>query len=207
MTNRFISKASPIVVMVSAGLFALSCSNTATHRGEGDSRGRGAVAAESHDHGDPVVLRAVAVLAPTEGNSVRGVVTFLRTDSGVYVVADVRGLTPGPHGFHVHELGDCSAPDGTSAGGHFNPSGHDHGAPDSEVRHVGDLGNIVTDDQGNARHEETDAHLQLDGPQSIIGRGLIVHAGEDDLASQPTGAAGARVACGVVGISTSPASP
>jgi Cu-Zn family superoxide dismutase len=152
-----------------------------------------------HEH-EMSVSQAVAVLSPTDGNEARGVVTFTRTDAGVTIVADMVGLEPGPHGFHIHEFGDCSAADGTSAGGHFNPEGTDHAGPDHSVRHVGDLGNITADEDGTAHHELTDAHIAFSGPHSIIGRGVIIHAGEDDLTSQPTGAAGARVACGVVGV-------
>jgi Cu-Zn family superoxide dismutase len=100
----------------------------------------------------------------------------------------------------VHELGDCTAPDGTSAGGHFNPEGMPHGAPADAQRHVGDLGNLTADDSGMAHYERTDDVIALSGDHSIVGRGIIVHAGADDLTSQPTGAAGARVACGVIGI-------
>jgi Cu-Zn family superoxide dismutase len=143
---------------------------------------------------------AVAVLHPTEGNTAHGVVRFTKTAEGVKVVADVSGLTPGKHGFHIHEYGDCSAPNGTSAGGHFNPEGMEHAGPDSPKRHVGDLGNLEADADGNAHLEYVDKHLMLNGPKSIIGRGVIVHANEDDLKSQPTGNAGGRVACGVIGI-------
>lgn len=144
--------------------------------------------------------KAVCVLHPTEGNDVSGTVTFTKTAEGIKVVADVTDLTPGKHGFHVHEFGDCSAADGTSAGGHFNPEGTKHGAPTDVERHVGDLGNLEADAEGNAHYERTDTFLALSGPHSIIGRAMILHAGEDDLTSQPTGAAGARVACGVIGI-------
>lgn len=144
--------------------------------------------------------KAICVLHPTEGNSVTGTVTFTKTGSGVQVVADLEGLTPGKHGFHIHQYGDVSAPDGTSAGGHFNPDGADHGAPGDMDRHVGDLGNIEAGEDGSAHLELNDTMIQLNGAHSIIGRGIIVHAGEDDLTSQPTGAAGARVAAGVIGI-------
>lgn len=144
--------------------------------------------------------KAICVLHPTEGNDVRGTVTFTKTAEGVKVIADVSGLTPGKHGFHVHEFGDCSAPDGTSAGGHFNPEGTKHGAPTDVERHVGDLGNLQADADGNAYYEWTDTFIALSGPHSIIGRAIIVHAGEDDLKSQPSGNAGPRVACGVIGI-------
>lgn len=149
---------------------------------------------------DESITKAVCVLYPTEGNEVMGTVTFTKADSGVVVVADVQGLTPGKHGFHVHQYGDCSAPDGKSAGGHFNPEDKDHGGPHADMRHVGDLGNLEADQDGKAHYEMTDTKISLSGEHSIIGRAIVVHAGEDDLSSQPTGAAGARVACGVIGI-------
>ena len=146
------------------------------------------------------LTKAICVLHPTEGNKVSGVVTFTKTDSGIKIVADLEGLPPGKHGFHVHEFGDCSSPDGTSAGGHFNPENQAHGAPDDAIRHVGDLGNVVAGNDGKAHYERVDTVISLGGKHSIIGRGIIVHAGEDDLKTQPTGNAGARVACGVIGI-------
>lgn len=146
------------------------------------------------------VTKAVAVLHPTAGNDVTGTVTFTQEDNGVLVEANLTGLSPGKHGFHIHEFGDCSAADGTSAGGHFNPEGNPHAGPEAEVRHIGDLGNIVADQSGAATFEWLDPNIRLNGPASILGRGVIVHAGEDDLTSQPTGAAGARVACGVIGV-------
>jgi len=149
---------------------------------------------------DAAASYAAAVLHPTTGSSVWGTVTFAATDSGVLIRADVSGLAPGAHGFHVHEWGDCSAPDATSAGGHFNPEASPHGAPDGAERHVGDLGNLVADASGTARYERTDRRIALGGANSIIGRAVMVHAAEDDLASQPTGSAGARLACGVIGI-------
>lgn len=155
------------------------------------------------------VTEAVAELQPTEGNSVKGEVNFKQTDSGVEVTARVTGLTPGKHGFHIHENGDCSAPDASSAGGHFNPTGTDHGAPTAAVHHVGDLGNLDAGEDGVATYDETYDFLSLKkGDQnSILGRGVIVHAQPDDLTSQPTGAAGARVACGVIEAQTSNESP
>lgn len=156
--------------------------------------------AENHLAAGPVTSSAIAVLSPTEGNAVYGTVTFVQLTAGVKVMADVRGLTPGKHGFHIHEYGDCSALDGTSAGGHFSPTMMKHGAPTDEERHEGDMGNIVADSNGVAMYEWLDPLLTFAGPNSIIGRGVIVHADEDDLKSQPTGAAGARVACGVIGI-------
>lgn len=146
------------------------------------------------------VTKAVAVLHPTAGNQVHGTVVFMQQQDGVHIVATIGGLAPGEHGFHIHEFGDCSADDGTSAGGHYNPQGVAHAGPDAATRHVGDLGNITADDSGEATLDVVDTVIQLNGPHSIIGRGLIVHANPDDLTSQPTGNAGGRVACGVIGI-------
>jgi len=146
------------------------------------------------------MTKAVCVLNPTEGNEVSGIVTFTKTDGGIKIVANLKGLTPGKHGFHIHEFGDCSRLDGKSAGGHFNPDGKKHGAPNSEERHIGDLGNLLANEDGKAYYEMIDTNISFSGPHSIIGRAIIVHAGEDDLTSQPTGAAGARVACGVIGL-------
>ncbi|RMG48838.1 MAG: superoxide dismutase family protein [Acidobacteria bacterium] len=148
----------------------------------------------------PKITKAIAVVHPTKGYDVHGVVTFTQTPDGIRVVADIQNLEPGAHGFHIHEFGDCSAEDGTSAGGHFNPTGMPHGGRNAEKRHVGDLGNITADASGRAKVEFVDAHLSFEGPNSIIGRAVIIHAGADDLKSQPSGAAGPRVACGVIGI-------
>lgn len=149
----------------------------------------------------PEITKATAVLSPTDGSETAGVVTFTQTDDGVRVEATVSGLdTEARHGFHIHQYGDCRAPDGTSAGGHFNPEGVDHAAPTADVRHVGDLGNLPSDAQGTASVDFIDTHVQLNGANSVLGRGVIVHAGTDDFESQPTGAAGSRLACGVIGV-------
>jgi Cu-Zn family superoxide dismutase len=145
------------------------------------------------------VGQAVAVLHPTAGNAVNGIVTFTRVPGGVQIQADIIGLAAGKHGFHIHAYGDCSAPDGTSAGGHYNPDDHPHAGPDQKNRHMGDMGNLEADAFGRAHYTRLDEYIVLNGPKSIIGRGVIVHAQEDDLTSQPTGNAGARQACGVIG--------
>jgi Cu-Zn family superoxide dismutase len=146
---------------------------------------------------------AICVLRGTQSNEeVTGTVTFTVEDGYVVVDAEVHGLTPGRHGFHVHEFGDANCSDGKCTGGHFNPSGSAHGGPGDKIRHVGDLGNLVADDAGVARYRRIDRVISLDMRKAncIIGRGIIVHAGADDLVSQPTGAAGARLAVGVIGI-------
>jgi len=146
--------------------------------------------------------KAVALLYPTQGNATRGTVYFYPTGQGIRVVAEVTGLTSGLHGFHIHQFGNCSAPDGTSAGGHFNPTAEPHAGPDAAHRHAGDLGNLNADNTGSAHYDRVDSHIQLSGPNSILGRAMIVHAKPDDLISQPTGNAGARAACGVIGIAS-----
>jgi superoxide dismutase, Cu-Zn family len=150
----------------------------------------------------PAVARAVAVLHPTAGNQATGTVTFTQEGQVVKVVAEVTGLKPNAkHGFHVHELGDCSALDASSAGGHFNPMSMPHGAPGDMKHHGGDLGNLQADAQGKAHIELTLADVTLGaGAMGILGRGVIVHLMEDDLKTQPTGNSGARIACGTIGL-------
>jgi len=141
------------------------------------------------------------------GEVVKGVIHFTQTDAGapVAVTGELKGLAPGPHGFHIHEFGD-NTNGCTSAGGHFNPHGKTHGAPVDEVRHAGDLGNVDAGADGVAGVNISDAAISLAGPLSIIGRTVVVHADIDDLGkgghelSLTTGNAGARVACGVIGI-------
>jgi Cu-Zn family superoxide dismutase len=142
---------------------------------------------------------ATAQLAPTEGNQVAGTVNFLQRGDTVQVDAKVIGLTPGRHGFHVHERGNCTAADGSSAGAHFNPAGTEHGGPQGAPHHGGDLGNLEADANGIAVYSAQIAGISLGtGEDSIIGRAVIVHASADDLKSQPAGNAGARQACGLI---------
>jgi Cu-Zn family superoxide dismutase len=146
------------------------------------------------------VTKAVALLSPVGSSGVSGTVTFTRVGGGLEVRAKLSGLKEGAHGFHVHEFGDCSALDGSSAGGHFNPAGAPHAGPTEAHRHAGDMGNVTAGKDGTATIEYVDAQASFEGPTSILGRGVIVHANPDDLKTQPTGNAGGRVACGVVGV-------
>lgn len=145
-----------------------------------------------------VVTEAFAEVNPTEGNTVKGKVTFTQQGDKLYIVADFEGLKPGEHGFHIHEHGDCSAHDGSSAGGHFNPTNKKHGGPEDEERHAGDLGNVVADEDGKAHYELLDSVLQLNGKDTIVGRSVVIHADPDDLVTQPTGNSGGRIGCGVI---------
>jgi Cu-Zn family superoxide dismutase len=138
------------------------------------------------------------LLAPTQGNTVQGNVLFRQEADGIRVIAEVSGLTPGQHGFHIHEKGDCSAPDATSAGGHFNPHQAAHGKAGEGAHHAGDLPSLEADAAGKARLNVVLGSIALTGENSIIGRGMIVHAAPDDFTTQPTGNAGARLACAVI---------
>lgn len=144
------------------------------------------------------VSEAKSKVFPTKGNETRGEVFFTVIPEGVRIVADFEGLTPGQHGFHIHDKGDCSATDASSAGGHFNPSNTKHGGPESSEKHAGDLGNLVADEQGRAHYEWTTSQITLNGENSIIGRSVVVHADPDDFTSQPAGNSGSRVGCGVI---------
>ena len=149
------------------------------------------------------ITEAITVVHSVGESGVNGTIHFSKQANGIKIVADINGLTPGKHGFHIHQFGDCSAADATSTGGHFNPEGKQHGAPTDMDRHVGDLGNLVADDMGHAHYERIDGSISFDGSHSIIGRAVIIHQGEDDFTTQPTGNAGARVACGVIGLAKS----
>jgi len=148
----------------------------------------------------PAPLHATANIVGTKKyKNVKGTVEFKETDDGVEVTANLEGLKKGEHGFHIHEKGDCSAPDAKSAGGHFNPSKHKHGAPDAAEHHEGDLGNITADKDGKATATMTIKGVTLkEGDTSIVGKGFIIHAKRDDMKTQPTGNAGDRVGCGVI---------
>jgi len=169
----------PVTVSILAGLIS-ACSNTAPVQ----------TAA--------ALPQASALLAPTQGNTAQGTVLFKQeADGNVRIIAEVSGLTPGLHGFHVHEKGDCSAPDASSAGGHFNPHQTPHGKAGEGTHHVGDLPSLEADANGNAALNAVLNSLTLTGDDGIIGRGMIVHANPDDY-SQPVGNAGPRVACAVI---------
>lgn len=155
---------------------------------------------ESSMLNEDVPRAAIAVLHATEGNDVSGTVRFTPANGGVRVNAEVSNLSEGPHGYHVHLYGDCSADDGTSAGTHFNFLGSSTNPPADIDRITGNLGDLVANARGEASHEALVENAALTGPKSMIGRSVVVHASGNDPEQPPIGGAGPRVACGVIGI-------
>ena len=150
----------------------------------------------------PPPKEAKAELAPTTKptkSKAKGTVTFKEVDGGVEITATLEGLKAGDHAWHIHEKGDCSAPDASSAGEHFNPTNMKHGGPDAEEHHAGDFGNLQADKTGKATKTFVMKGITIaDGAASIVGKGFIVHDKKDDLKTQPSGNAGGRIACGVI---------
>lgn len=144
---------------------------------------------------------ATATVRPASGSQVQGQLTFTQVGPNrVRVTGEVTGHQSGLKGFHIHEKGDCSAPDAMSAGGHFNPNKSRHGTSPT-MGHAGDMGNITVAESGKASIDTTFEGLSVsrDAPNGIIGRAVVVHMQTDDLKTDPTGNAGGRAACGVIG--------
>ncbi len=143
---------------------------------------------------------AIALLSSASGSSVNGEAKFTKVENGVKMQVSVEEISPGPHAIHLHEKGDCSAPDATSAGGHWNPTSEMHGKPGEGEHHAGDIDNIIAKKDSTAQFEIVMKNWTIgDGSKSdILGKSVIIHAGPDDFESQPSGAAGARIACGVI---------
>jgi Cu-Zn family superoxide dismutase len=143
--------------------------------------------------------KVAATLAPSAGNNVAGNVVFVQEGRKLFVIAEVTGLKPGAHGFHVHEKGDCSAPDFSSAGGHFNPGSQPHGDPTAGAHHAGDMPVLMADASGKATARAELRTMSIDGSANdIVGKAVVVHADPDDFRTQPAGNSGARIACGVI---------
>jgi Cu-Zn family superoxide dismutase len=142
---------------------------------------------------------ASATLSPTSGSTATGTVKLTQLgDGSVRVTVDLTGVPPGVHGFHIHDKGDCGD-NGNAAGGHFNPAASAHGAPSADPHHAGDFGNVTADPDGRVHVEFTTRSVTVEaGPNSAVGHAVILHANPDDLVTQPTGNAGARIACGIV---------
>ncbi len=150
--------------------------------------------------GDGGEAQAVATIEPKNDSGVTGTASFTVTGDQVMLTLSIENATPGEHAFHLHEVGDCSAPDGTSAGGHWNPTEHDHGQWGGAAFHLGDVGNLDVGEDGTATLTVA-TNLWSVGTgddDDVVGRAVIVHEGVDDFTTQPTGAAGARIGCGVI---------
>ena len=143
---------------------------------------------------------AVAVVHALGDHKVKGKVTFTQKDDGVEIVAELTGLTPGEHGFHVHEFGDCSMADGKCAGGHFNPTGTPTAAPTTPNATSATWATSKPMTSAKPSYKRVDKLIALHGPNSVIGRSVILHAKADDMKTQPTGDAGDRIGCGTIGI-------
>ena len=145
----------------------------------------------------PLVARAA--IEARSGSSLKGEARFTEVDGGVKVEVHVTGAPPGPHAVHIHERGDCSAPDAASAGAHFNPDSHPHGAPTAEKHHAGDFGNMDVGADGHGMLELVSKELTVkEGPHSVVNRGIIIHEKMDDMTTQPSGNAGNRIGCGAI---------
>lgn len=141
------------------------------------------------------------VFESKSNSNVSGTATFTEKKGKVTFVAKLSGLTPGLHAIHIHEKSDCSAADGSSAGGHWNPTFKKHGKWGDVEHHKGDIGNFTADEKGNGTITLTTDEWCIgceDTTKDILGKGLIVHQGSDDFVSQPAGDAGARVACSAI---------
>ncbi len=138
-------------------------------------------------------------MEPKSDSNVKGDVSFTEEGDEVKMIAVLTGLTPGEHAIHLHEKADCSAADGTSTGGHWNPTSQPHGKwGAAEGYHKGDIGNFTADSEGNATVEFSTDQWCIgceDTTKNIVGKGVIVHQGVDDFVTQPTGDAGGRISC------------
>ena len=204
--NRFATFA-----LVSAGLLAGGCTNAGKKSGQRPDAGQSVKtdpskpgkggAANAPAQGDSAV--AIVRGAGDNKDKINGTLTFTDVADGVRVYGEVTGLSPGKHGFHVHQNSDLTDPQLKSAGPHFNPDGTKHGGPHGDMRHAGDLGNLTADADGKARIDEVFKGLSIRGEKNgIVGKSVIIHAGEDDLSTDPAGNSGDRVAGGAISSKT-----
>ncbi len=150
---------------------------------------------------DDKTSSAISNIISKNNSDISGTVSFTEKNGIVSMTASISGLTPGNHAIHIHAIGDCSADDGASAGGHWNPTNVDHGAWDSASFHRGDIGNIEAGSDGTGTiSRETDLWCIncSDSTKNIVGKAIIIHAGSDDFSTQPSGAAGPRIGCGEI---------
>lgn len=181
-----------ILIISLLSLSFVACATKSQHEHHNES------AAESAESSS-APTKAHATLKAPAGSKLKGMIHFTEQDGKMKIETFVDGLKSGPHGFHIHETGDCSAKDFSSAGGHFNPTSSSHGAAHGEKRHAGDLGNLVANTKEKAYTTiESEGITLQPGPNSIVGKAIVIHKDKDDLKSQPTGNSGGRIACGVI---------
>jgi len=159
------------------------------------------IKSDDSDENDTIKLKSVATITANNNSTVKGTVIFTETDNLVSMTANISGLTPGNHAIHIHAVGDCSAADGSSAGGHWNPTNVEHGKWNTSSFHTGDIGNIIADSSGKGTISRVTDLWCLDcdnEAKNITGKSIIIHEGIDDFTSQPSGAAGARIGCGEI---------
>ena len=145
--------------------------------------------------------KAIATIEAKSGSTVSGTVTFIEKDGIVTMNAALAGLSEGNHAIHIHAIGDCSAPDGKSAGGHWNPTNENHGKWMEAPFHIGDIGNLVVGADGTGTIERETNLWSIGGKEAnknVVGHAIIIHEGPDDFSSQPSGAAGPRIGCGEI---------
>ncbi|MCB0272466.1 MAG: superoxide dismutase family protein [Bdellovibrionales bacterium] len=146
-------------------------------------------------------LTATATISGKSGQHVQGTIVLIQVKDGVTLQIDLTGLEPNSlHGFHIHEIGDCTDDDAKSAGGHFNPGEVQHGGPEDQHRHAGDMGNLHSDAKGEVHTLVKNRMVTLDNQEStsVVNRAIIIHESKDQFDAQPAGNAGARIGCGVI---------
>jgi superoxide dismutase, Cu-Zn family len=188
-------------LLFSLTLLLVACSREQPEGAPREPDNTTAAPAEKSNEPAAAAPAAAAQIAPTQGNTVTGALALAQSSGGVHITGSIQGLKPDAEfGFHVHEKGDCTAPDGSSAGGHFNPTQAQHGNPTGPTHHAGDMPNIKSDDQGVAQVDVTAGGTSLTGDPGtdIMGKAIVVHESPDDYATQPSGNSGKRVACGVI---------
>jgi len=179
---------------VTIGLLAVTCVAGACKEKAGKEEAGKALPAQTSPVG-----KATASIEARSGSSLSGTADFVMHGEKLMITVSLEGAPPGPHAVHIHENGDCSAPDASSAGGHFNPGGHKHGSPDAPEHHAGDLGNISIGEDGTGTLMFHTSELTVAGePGGVVGRAIIVHEKPDDFVTDPTGNAGGRIGCGVI---------
>lgn len=172
---------------------------THSHEHDGDDHHH-----DDMDKADTEIMVGKEIMVPMSaksGSNVSGTITFTQNENEVAMNVDLKGLTPGMHAIHIHQNGDCSSDDGKSAGGHWDPTSEAHGKWGDEMHHSGDIGNLEVGEDGMAALDFNTDKWCIgcdDDSRNIVGKGVIVHASADDFESQPSGAAGAREACGVI---------